>query len=70
MIICPWVLVGLIDAMTALTTARRMNDGDILFKKNNGVGFWSYTIVISLLTAGFCIFVYIFYFLPLLFFTP
>jgi hypothetical protein len=60
MIIIPWIVVGLIDAMTAFSTASRMNDGEILYKKNAGVGFWFYIFVITLLTLLYFFFLCIF----------
>jgi hypothetical protein len=60
--IIPWILVALYDAKTAFSTARKMNAGEIPFKDNINLIFWIYTLVINILSVGFIVFVYFFFF--------
>jgi hypothetical protein len=60
--IIPWIFVALYDAFIVFSTGRKMNAGEIPFKKNNSLTCWIYAMAIFLLTIVFTFLNYLFFF--------
>jgi heme/copper-type cytochrome/quinol oxidase subunit 2 len=62
LVIIPWIFVALYDAYIVLSTARKMNDGEIPFRENNRLTCWTYALAILFLTIVFILTTYLFFF--------